>query len=152
MSILIGMIGGKLLTVHLAIPIMMGSEMGASIMNALIALTQLGDRNQFRRAFAASTMNDIYNFLCFIILLPIEIMFSPAERLSSLVVSPLSHIKTEKIKTLDYLTDPLLDYIVQVSYFYLKKAPVIVRIMFLNDDFIVILGTIHFLFVSKEPQ
>ena len=62
------------ITVHQAIPIMFGAEMGASIMNALISLTQSGDRSQFRRAFAAATMNDIYNFLCYLVFLPLEII------------------------------------------------------------------------------
>lgn len=55
---------------------MLGSEMGASFMNALISLGQSANRDQFRRAFAAATMNDIYNFLCYIAILPIEIAFS----------------------------------------------------------------------------
>uniref|UniRef100_A0AC34FTK4 Sodium-dependent phosphate transporter n=1 Tax=Panagrolaimus sp. ES5 TaxID=591445 RepID=A0AC34FTK4_9BILA len=94
---------------------MFGAEMGASIMNALISLTQSGDRSQFRRAFAAATMNDIYNFLCYLVFLPIEILFAPVERLSALIVSPLSHIKAGQIKTLNALTDPLLDRLIQID-------------------------------------
>lgn len=90
--------------------------MGASIMNALISLTQSANRSQFRRAFAAATMNDIFNFLCFFILLPIEILFAPVEKLSNLAVSPLSNVKAEKIKTLNALMDPLMTLIVQVSF------------------------------------
>uniref|UniRef100_A0A914QFY4 Uncharacterized protein n=1 Tax=Panagrolaimus davidi TaxID=227884 RepID=A0A914QFY4_9BILA len=121
-SILVGMIAGELLTVHQAIPIMFGAEMGASIMNALISLTQSGDRSQFRRAFAAATMNDIYNFLCYLLFLPIEILFAPVERLSALIVSPLSHMKTGKFQTLNALTDPLLDRIVQINSDAIKEA------------------------------
>ena len=88
-------------------------------MNALISLTQSGDRSQFRRAFAAATMNDVFNFLCFVILLPVEIIFKPIERLSALTVSPLENVRTGQFKTLNALTDPLLERIVQVRIFYI---------------------------------
>lgn len=46
--------------------------MGSSLTNALISLTQSGNRDQFRRAFAAVTLNDVFNFLTYFIFLPIE--------------------------------------------------------------------------------
>lgn len=110
------------ITVPAAIPIMMGSEMGASIMNALISLTQSGNRNQFRRAFAAATLNDIFNFLCFLILLPLEILFKPIELVSEIIVSPLENVHTSKFKTLNFFTDPLLERIVQIDDESLNEA------------------------------
>lgn len=62
------------ITVHQAIFLMMGAEMGSSFMNALVSLGQSGNRDQFRRAFAATTMNDVYNFLCYFALLPLELL------------------------------------------------------------------------------
>uniref|UniRef100_A0A1I7ZXN9 Na_Ca_ex domain-containing protein n=1 Tax=Steinernema glaseri TaxID=37863 RepID=A0A1I7ZXN9_9BILA len=75
MSVMVGMVAGNLITVHNAIPVMMGAEMGSSIMNALISLTQSGDPQQFRRAFAAATMNDVYNVCCVFTILPMEVAF-----------------------------------------------------------------------------
>uniref|UniRef100_A0AC34Q8U6 Uncharacterized protein n=1 Tax=Panagrolaimus sp. JU765 TaxID=591449 RepID=A0AC34Q8U6_9BILA len=98
------MVSGHVITVEMAIPIMMGSEMGASIMNALISLTQSGDRAQFRRAFAAATMND------------------PIQRLSALTVSPLENVRTGKFKTLNAITDPLLEKIIQIDDEALSEA------------------------------
>ncbi|KAE9548756.1 hypothetical protein FO519_008029 [Halicephalobus sp. NKZ332] len=121
-SLLVGMVSGHLITVPAAIPIMMGSEMGASIMNALISLTQSGNRAQFRRAFAAATLNDIFNFLCFLIILPIEILFKPIEKFSEVLVSPLENVHTGKIKTLNFFTDPLLEKIIQIDDATLDEA------------------------------
>lgn len=67
------------LTVHQAIPIMLGAEIGASFINAMISLGHSADRDQFRRAFAAATLNDIYNFLCYFVILPIELSFGERE-------------------------------------------------------------------------
>uniref|UniRef100_A0A7E4WCN4 Na+/Pi-cotransporter n=1 Tax=Panagrellus redivivus TaxID=6233 RepID=A0A7E4WCN4_PANRE len=115
LSILVGVISGRLLTVHRAIPILIGAEMGGSIMNALISLSYSGDRLQFRRAFAAATMNDIFNFVCFIVLLPLEIVLAPIEKLSGLIVAPLSTVKAGQFKTLNALTDPIINQIIVID-------------------------------------
>ncbi|KAE9552277.1 hypothetical protein FO519_004523 [Halicephalobus sp. NKZ332] len=135
-SILVGMVSGQLITVEKAIFLMMGSEMGSSIMNALISLTQSGDRAQFRRAFAAATMNDVFNFLCFLILLPIEIIFQPIEKLSALTVSPLENVRTGQFRTLNALTDPLLGRIVQIDEEGLNKAALLNSTEDLPDTFV----------------
>jgi sodium-dependent phosphate cotransporter len=40
-----------------AIPIVMGANIGTSVTNTIVSLTQMGDRNEFRRAFAAATVH-----------------------------------------------------------------------------------------------
>ena len=45
------------LTVRVAIPIIMGANIGTSVTNTIVSLTQMGDRNEFRRAFAAATVH-----------------------------------------------------------------------------------------------
>lgn len=37
------------LTVQLAVPIIMGTNIGTSVTNTLVAMTQAGERNTFRR-------------------------------------------------------------------------------------------------------
>lgn len=62
------------LTVRVAIPIIMGANIGTSVTNTIVSLTQMGDRNEFRRAFAAATVHDMFNWLSVIILFPLEIL------------------------------------------------------------------------------
>uniref|UniRef100_A0A914E088 Uncharacterized protein n=1 Tax=Acrobeloides nanus TaxID=290746 RepID=A0A914E088_9BILA len=92
---------------------MLGSEMGASLINALVSLTQVGNRDQFRRAFAAVTVNDVFNFLSYFILMPIEVGTGVIEKISGAIVQPLSGVKASEIKTLNFLTDPVLNYIIR---------------------------------------
>ncbi|TKR83120.1 hypothetical protein L596_016762 [Steinernema carpocapsae] len=114
-SVMVGMIAGNLITVHHAIPVMMGSEMGSSIMNALISLTQSGDKHQFRRAFAAATMNDIYNVCCVFTILPLEVAFGIIEKISYALTQSLGGSRTSEIKTLSIFTDPIVDRILMVD-------------------------------------
>lgn len=64
------------LTVRVAIPIIMGANIGTSVTNTIVSLTQMGDRNEFRRAFAAATVHDMFNWLSVIVLFPLEIITS----------------------------------------------------------------------------
>ena len=53
------------LTVRVAIPIIMGANIGTSVTNTIVSLTQMGDRNEFRRAFAAATVHVRSLFIAF---------------------------------------------------------------------------------------
>ena len=64
------------LTVSLAIPIIMGANIGTSVTNTIVSFTQIGDRNEFRRAFAAATVHDMFNWLTVIVLFVVEIAAS----------------------------------------------------------------------------
>ena len=107
-----------MITVHQAIPVMMGAEIGASFFNALISLGQSGNRDQFRRAFAAATMNDIFNFLAYLVILPLELSTGVIERVSAVFVGPLSGANGTRFDTLNVLTDPILHKIIQVGRFF----------------------------------
>lgn len=61
------------LTVRDAIPIVMGANIGTSVTNTVVSLGQASDRREFRRAFAAATIHDMFNWLAVIVLLPMEV-------------------------------------------------------------------------------
>jgi len=50
----------------------MGANIGTSVTSTIVALGQSSDKKEFRRAFAAATVHDMFNFLCVLILLPLE--------------------------------------------------------------------------------
>ena len=57
----------------MAIPIVMGANIGTSVTNTIVSLGQSGDRDQFRRAFGGATIYDMFNWLSVLILLPLEV-------------------------------------------------------------------------------
>merc|ERR1711998_503029 len=71
-SIVITMVAADLFSVKQAIPLVMGANIGTSVTSTIVALGQAGDPNEFRKAFAAATVHDMFNFLNVLILLPIE--------------------------------------------------------------------------------
>jgi sodium-dependent phosphate cotransporter len=44
------------LNVAMAIPIIMGANIGTSVTNTIVSFTQIGNKNEFRRAFAGATV------------------------------------------------------------------------------------------------
>ena len=73
-SMVVGMVSGGVITVPNAIPIIMGANIGTSVTNLIVSLGHIGNKTEFRRAFAGATVHDMFNFVTVIILLPLEIM------------------------------------------------------------------------------
>ncbi len=74
-SLIVGLVGGGLLPVEYAIPMIMGANVGTTITNTLVSLTFVTRKEDFRRAFAAATVHDFFNLCTIITLFPLEINF-----------------------------------------------------------------------------
>ena len=72
-SLIVGLVGGGLLPVEYAIPMIMGANVGTTITNTLVSLTFVTRKQDFRRAFAAATVHDFFNLCTIIVLFPLEI-------------------------------------------------------------------------------
>ena len=88
-AIIVGLVAGGL-PVGLAIPMVMGANMGTTITNTIVSLGHIRQGAEFRRAFAAATIHDFFNLLSVFIFLPLEVAFGFLEKtgafLASLVV------------------------------------------------------------------
>ncbi|WP_261623541.1 Na/Pi cotransporter family protein [Nesterenkonia marinintestina] len=73
-SIVVGMVAGGL-PIEIAIPMLMGANVGTTMTSTLVSLGAASDREQFRRAFSAASVHDMFNLLAVAILLPIELIF-----------------------------------------------------------------------------
>jgi sodium-dependent phosphate cotransporter len=75
-SIVISMVGAEMLTVQQAIPVIMGANVGTTVTSTIVSLGLRGNKDEFRRAFAAATVHDMFNFLTVLVLLPLEVSLS----------------------------------------------------------------------------
>jgi sodium-dependent phosphate cotransporter len=73
-SIVVGMVSAGTLTVQGAIPIVMGANIGTTVTCLIVSLGFIGRKREFRRAFHSSTVHDVFNFLCVLVLFPIELV------------------------------------------------------------------------------
>lgn len=72
-STIVGMVGAGTLPLSLAVPMVMGANIGTTVTNTLASLGSIRRAAEFRRAFAAATMHDIFNLAAVAILLPLEL-------------------------------------------------------------------------------
>src|SRR5690625_4895422 len=81
-SIVVGMVAGGL-PLATAVPILMGANVGTTMTSTLVSLGAAGDRNQFRRAFSAASVHDMYNLLSVAIFFPLEWAFGILEHVGT---------------------------------------------------------------------
>lgn len=79
-SIIVGLVAGGL-PVELAVPMVMGANVGTSITNTIVSLGHVRAKEEFKRAFAAATVHDFFNLLSVLIFLPLEMAFGLLEQM-----------------------------------------------------------------------
>ncbi|XP_058497406.1 solute carrier family 34 member 2a [Solea solea] len=114
-SIVVSMVSSGLLTVQLAVPIIMGTNIGTSVTNTLVAMTQVGDRSTFRRAFAGATVHDFFNWLSVIVLLPLEVASGYLYEVTKLIIDSFKIQSGEAPELLNVITDPLTESIIMLD-------------------------------------
>ncbi|KAK3525721.1 hypothetical protein QTP70_006750 [Hemibagrus guttatus] len=115
-SIIVSLVSSGLLQVKSAVPIIMGSNIGTSVTNTIVALMQAGERNEFKRAFAGATIHDCFNWLSVLVLLPLEVATGLLSYLAKATVSSF-HLQSgeEAPELLKVITDPVIKLIIQLD-------------------------------------
>jgi sodium-dependent phosphate cotransporter len=74
-SMIVGLVAApeNPLPVANAVPMIMGTNIGTTVTNTIVALGHLGRRDEFRRAFAVATCHDFFNFITVAVLLVLEL-------------------------------------------------------------------------------
>lgn len=79
-SIIVGLVAGGL-PISIAIPMVMGANIGTTITNTIVSLGHVRQGQEFRRAFAAATVHDFFNLLAVAIFLPLEMAFGLLDKI-----------------------------------------------------------------------
>ena len=121
-SIIVGLVSAGA-PVRTAIPMIMGANIGTSVTNIIVALTQAGDREQFRRAFACANVHDMFNWLTAALLLTVEVLTGYLETVTGAMVAHLAAdgsgtnqtSAVSKPDLLKSLTKPVTGLVVQLD-------------------------------------
>ena len=87
-SIIVGLVAGGL-PVSIAIPMVMGANIGTTITNTIVSLGHVRQGEEFRRAFAAATIHDFFNLLAVAIFLPLEMAFGLLDKIGAAMANTL---------------------------------------------------------------
>ena len=88
-STIVGLVGVGTLPVALAVPMIMGANIGTTITNTIASLASIRRPEEFRRAFAAATMHDFFNIIGVVILFPLELLTGVLRRSATAVAGLL---------------------------------------------------------------
>jgi sodium-dependent phosphate cotransporter len=114
-SIVVGLVAGGALTLHTAIPIIMGANIGTTITNSLVSLGHVSNRLEFKRAFGASIVHDFFNICAVLVFFPLELNFHIIAKTATVLekgfagagglklFNPLKLIIDPALKIIDYL-------------------------------------------------
>jgi len=114
-SILVGLVAAGA-PVSTVIPMVLGANIGTSVTSTVVAITQMGDREQFRRSFSCATVHDMFNWLNVIVFTSVECFTHFLEISTSYLVNNItfnSNISNPDI--LKSITKPVINLIVQLD-------------------------------------
>ncbi len=112
-SIIVGLVAGGM-PVVIAVPIVMGANVGTTITNTLVSLGHVADEDGFRRAFAAATVHDFFNLLSIVIFLPLELTLHLLERAALILGTFLlgdGSYQQDSLNFVSAATEPLVNFI-----------------------------------------
>ena len=115
-SVIVGMVAGGL-PVNIAVPMIMGANMGTTITNTIVSMGDIRRRSSFKRAFQAATVHDFFNFYAIIIFLPLEVFFHPLERSGRVVATWLAGDANASIQSVNFvssMTKPVARFFVTI--------------------------------------
>lgn len=118
-SIIVAMVAGGL-PIEIAIPMIMGANIGTSITSTIVSLGHVTDKEEFQRAFNAATIHDFFNIISVIIFLPLEIAFGVLEKISAAlagIFAGSSGMSVEGFNPIKAVTKPLSNTIQDALFF-----------------------------------
>ncbi|PVV27838.1 MAG: sodium:phosphate symporter, partial [gamma proteobacterium symbiont of Ctena orbiculata] len=101
-SIIVGLVAGGM-PVEIAIPMVMGANIGTTVTNTIVSLGMVRQGEAFRRAFAAATIHDFFNVLSVVIFLPLEVMFGFLEKMGAYMANLMVGGESMSVKGFNFI-------------------------------------------------
>ena len=142
-SIIIGMVAAEAIGVRGAIFMVMGANIGTTVTAKLVSLGHITRKAEFRRAFAASSVHDTFNFITVAILFPLEyflhILEYTATWMGRIFVDVTGITKPENY--LKKITQPTIEALADM----LDKVPWLVLLVSVIITFLMLLAIVKLL-------
>jgi sodium-dependent phosphate cotransporter len=111
-SLIVGLVAAGAVDVGGAIFMVMGANVGTTVTAKIVSLGHITRKAEFRRAFAASSVHDAFNFITVAILLPLEYSFHILERMARYMGSTFVEVSgvTKPENYLKKVTKPVIEW------------------------------------------
>ena len=142
-SIIIGMVAAEAIGVRSAIFMVMGANIGTTVTAKLVSLGHITRKAEFRRAFAASSVHDTFNFITVAILFPLEYFFHILEHTATWMGRIFVEVTgiTKPENYLKKITQPTIEALADM----LDKVPWLVLLVSVIITFLMLLAIVKLL-------
>tara|TARA_Y100001934_G_scaffold283458_2_gene403399 strand:+ start:990 stop:2084 length:1095 start_codon:yes stop_codon:yes gene_type:complete len=96
-AVIVGMVAGGAITIEGAIPMVMGANIGTTVTNSIVSLGHIRQGNEFRRAFAAATVHDVFNWIVVFVLFPLELLTGYLAKLATMMAGWFQNVGGMKL-------------------------------------------------------
>jgi sodium-dependent phosphate cotransporter len=130
-TIVVGLVASEALTIPLAVPIIMGANIGTTTTNTIVSIGHVTRPAEFERAFAASTVHDFFNVLAALTILPLEIFFHPVEKMATLFQRVFAGVGGMSLANpLKAVVEPLTDAVAEALPYELPLIALALLVLF----------------------
>ena len=115
-SLVVGLVGGGMLSITNAIPIVMGANIGTSITNIIVSLGHIRNDVEFERAFSASVVHDFFNIVTVAWLLPLQMFFGVLEKPAIVLADLFQNVGgMNLLSVVKVVTKPLAKLVIEMT-------------------------------------
>jgi len=125
--------------IQLAIPIIMGANIGTSVTNTVVSIGHISRDTEFKRAFSASVVHDFFNVLAVLTIFPLQYFFNFLGHISHFLANIFQGIGGLKLADpLGFIIDPVVNYLLSLlSGFEWTGIAIALILLFLSLRYIV---------------
>jgi solute carrier family 34 (sodium-dependent phosphate cotransporter) len=115
-SMVVAAVASGSLSFSNGVPMIMGANIGTTITSTIVSISFIFKKNEFRRAFAAATVHDLFNIMVAIVLFPLEynygLLSNMAESITALLPTNDSDDVSSGFRLGAFLTGPLSNLLI----------------------------------------
>ncbi|QDV62340.1 Na+/Pi-cotransporter [Crateriforma conspicua] len=141
-SIIVGLVAGGL-PVSVAVPMVMGANIGTSITNTIVSLGHVREKKEFARAFSAATVHDFFNLLSVVIFLPLEMAFGFLEKIGG-ALAGLFVVENASMGNLNFVKAATKPVVGNAKHYALELGDQVGGVLLIVGGVVLIFITIHY--------
>jgi solute carrier family 34 (sodium-dependent phosphate cotransporter) len=88
-AMMVAIVASGNMTLVQAVPFVLGANIGTTITSTLVSFSFIMKKNEFKKAFAAGVLHDLFNIIAVLILLPLEYYFGLLSNTASFISATL---------------------------------------------------------------
>ncbi|MDO9552706.1 Na/Pi symporter [Rhodonellum sp.] len=138
-AMIVAVVASGNLSLVQAVPLIMGANIGTTITSTLVSFSYIMDIRNFKKAFSAGIVHDIFNIITVIIFLPLEFYFGFLSKTAQFLTNTFFNVDSGSEVDYTYnvlFTRPLTLWLLDILYYPLLGLILSVALVFLAIKFL----------------